>query len=75
VPAGIQQHPLPELNDEATFLGNRNELFRSYISPLRMRPTHERLNAVDTAASEIELRLVVLMQLAPLQGPSQLLLQ
>ena len=59
IEAGAAQHQAAQRIDQAGFLGNRNELGRRDHTTLGMRPAHQRLEAGDAAALEIDQRLVV----------------
>ena len=50
VEAGPAQHQVAERDDQAGFLGDRNELGRRDHAALGMRPAHQRLEAGDAAA-------------------------
>ncbi len=56
---GTLEHPVADRDDEAAFLGHRDELARRDFAQLRIAPTDQRLGADDAAGTELDLRLVV----------------
>ena len=73
--AGGFQNPLAERHDKAGFLGERDELNRRNTAALRVRPTHQRLEAQHLHGIAIGQRLVMQLQLASGNGMAQIALQ
>jgi hypothetical protein len=61
--AGFTQDPFADRNDEAAFLGERNERIRGDPTAARVQPADQRLEA-DDFASGLRLRLIMHAQLA-----------
>ena len=59
VAAGLAQHPVADLDDQAHLLGDRNELGRRDHAAQRMRPAQQRLAGRDLLGLQVEQRLVV----------------
>ena len=57
-PAGLAQHPFAEIDDQAHFLGDGNELGRRDHAAQRVRPAQKRLAGGNLARLQIEQRLV-----------------
>ncbi|OIQ76602.1 hypothetical protein GALL_417180 [mine drainage metagenome] len=72
--AGGVEHPLAELDDQAGLLGHRDELTRREQAAHRVVPAQQGLGP-DDGARAVELRLVVQLELAELDGLAQLRLQ
>ena len=75
LPAGLAQHPLAERPDQAVGLGGRDELTGQHQPALGMVPADQRLDTGEAPGRELELRLVVQHELAPLQRLAQLALE
>ena len=73
--AGGAQHPLPDLLDQAGFLGDRHEIGRRDHAAHRMPPAQQRLAAGDLVAAQIDLRLIVQLERALRQRRAQIRLQ
>ena len=72
---GLAQHPGAERPDQAVGLGRRDELARRHQPAFGMVPAHQGLDADQAPARELQLRLVVQHELAPLQRLAQLALE
>jgi len=57
--------------DQARALGQRYENLGGDRPAHRVRPPHERLDGADPAGTQIQLRLVPDLEVAPLQSPPQ----
>ena len=55
----LLKHPASKLHDQAALLGDADEAGRVQHPPLRMIPSHQRLDTVDGTALEHDDRLVV----------------
>ena len=75
VRAGGQQGPLPEAVDQSCILGNRDEARGRKRATARMIPAHQRLEADDGLARDIDNRLVIELQFAALDRIAQMLLK
>ena len=73
--AGLLQHPLAQRHDQAVLLGQRDELRGEQQAQLRMAPAHQRLGADRRAGPGIHDRLVVELELLPLERAAQGVLQ
>ena len=73
--AGGAQHPFAERQDQAGFLGQRDEVGRRDHAALGMIPAHQRLEAGDLAGLQVEDRLVVDLELAVGDGLAQVELE
>ena len=69
--AGGAQHPFADGDDKAVLLGERDELHRAEQPAFGMAPAHQRLDADDLAACQVDLRLVVQYQFVALDGAAQ----
>src|SRR4051794_34856855 len=70
-----RQHVRADRLDRAGALGHGDELERGDPAETRMVPAHERLDAVASAALQVDLRLVVHDDLAALDGVGEVLLE
>jgi hypothetical protein len=70
--AGFAQHPASDRNDQAAFLGNRNETLRQHQAPFRMLPAQQRFDAGDALAFKVDLGLVMQRELAAFERPPQI---
>ncbi len=61
--AGGEQHPVAERQDQAAFLGDRDELGRANQAALRVAPANQGFDADHLAAEQVDLWLVVQHQL------------
>jgi hypothetical protein len=73
--AGGIQHPLADRPYQAGLLRQRDEVIRRHHPPLRVVPAQQRLHPHDPPATGLDDRLVVHLQLLPLQRVAQILLQ
>ena len=69
---GALEHEQAELDDQAGFLGERDELVRRHAAQLRMIPAHQRLEAGDRAVLEPHDRLVEDRDLLALERAAQI---
>ena len=65
------EHPAPDRNDQPGFLGEGNELHRRQVAEFRVSPAQQRLDAVDPASRNVELRLIVQRELIELERVTQ----
>jgi len=70
IPAGFQQDPLPDGNDQVVLLGDRYPVGRRQGSPVGMVPPGQGLYAYEPAVRNPELRLVFEPELLPADGPA-----
>ena len=73
--AGLLQHPTPERDDEAGLLRQSDERTGRHQPALRVRPADERLEADDALLLERDDRLVVQLELVPVEGAAEVALQ
>ena len=73
--AGGAQHPLPDLLDQAGFLGDRNEIGGRDHAAHRMPPAQQRLAAGDLVAAQVDQRLVMEFEAAFRQRGAQIALE
>src|SRR6202034_4415471 len=71
LPAGRVEHPLPQNVDLSTSLGDRDKDGRRDIAAFMMPPAQQRFQSDDTAGSELDLRLIMELELAALDGAAQ----
>src|SRR5206468_10012071 len=77
VPAGervrcLVHGPAAKLEDEARFLGDRNELGRTDLAPVLMGPAGKRLETGDLSRLEVDQRLIKEFQLVLVERPAKL---
>ena len=71
--AGLVQNPSTDRYDQLAVSDQRSELVRLDQPILRMMPAEQRLDGDQAPAREVELRLVVDLELAPIQGVTEVL--
>ena len=64
---GFAQHPVADRDDEAGFLGHRDEASGRDLAQFGVVPADQRLGAGDLTAGHVDLRLVVQAEVAPHQ--------
>ncbi len=70
--AGRLQHPASQRHDDAAFFRHWNELCRIHIAEFAAVPACQRFHAHHPASAQIDLRLVVQLQFALIQGAPQI---
>ena len=75
LPAGLAQHELAERDNQPGFLGQRNEKARRNQAFLRMTPAHQRFGRIQAVFLHAQPRLIEDLQLAFLDGATQLVFQ
>ena len=75
VAAHLVQHPRADVEDEARFLRERDELRRGDVAVTRQAPAQQRLGADDLAARQVDLGLVADEELVAVERASQLALE
>ena len=75
LPAGLAQHPRTQRTDQPAGLGGRDEGTGRDQPALGMVPADQGLDTGEAPGRELELRLVVQHELAPLQSLAQLALE
>src|SRR5215211_729760 len=73
--AGFLQHREPDGDDHTGLFGDPNELCGRQQTPLRVSPTHQRLDPEHRAALHRDDGLVMYPELPSLQGPLQFVLE
>ncbi|GBD19005.1 hypothetical protein HRbin27_01507 [bacterium HR27] len=71
LPAGLQEHPLRELRDQAGHFGERDEHARRHRSAHRMLPANQRLQTDDATAREIHDGLVMETEVSLLERSAE----
>ena len=71
IDAGPAQHPVAELDDQAGFFGERNEIGRRDQAALRMVPAHQGFERDDLVAGDVADRLIVDFEFVALQRRPQ----
>jgi hypothetical protein len=71
----LPQHLPPDLDDRPGFFGDRDEDVRGHHRPIEAAPPGERLQRGGPRRPQVDDRLVVHLDLAEVDGASQLLLQ
>src|SRR5208282_2762892 len=67
----LQQNPLTDLGNGPGSLQQRHEQRRRYQALLRVLPAQQRLKALNAAAADIDLRLIVEQKLLAFQSARQ----
>ncbi len=75
VAAHLVQDPRADVEDEARFLGERDELRRCDLAVPRQPPAQQRFGADDEPAREVDLGLVAHDELVAVERPAQLALE
>ena len=70
--AGLLEHPIAELKRGAGPLGDRNELAGGQQPSRLVVPSNQRLQPDDPASGKLDLRLVVELELALIEGGTEL---
>ena len=73
--AGFAQCPDADRHNQAGLLGRRDEISRQDQSAIGVLPAQEALEAIQAAARELDDRLIVQLELAPVDGVAQIGLQ
>ena len=73
--AGGAQHPFADLQDQAAFLGDRNEDGGRDVAAIRVLPAQQGFKAADLAGLDVDLRLVDEPQLMTRNGVAKVVLQ
>ncbi|MNI02304.1 hypothetical protein D3C73_551700 [compost metagenome] len=71
LPARLRHDPGVDFCNQTGSFGDRNEFRRRHQAPLRVLPTHQRLDADQATALEVVNRLVIDPQLLSVQGAAQ----
>ena len=68
---GLKKDPFPDVDDGAGLLEQRNENRRLHDALLRVLPAQQRFEALDLAALDVDLRLIVQQKLFAIEGPGE----
>src|SRR5581483_3169037 len=69
--AQLAEHPLPDRNDQAGFLGDRNERAGRHRAQIGMTPTQQTFGGAHLTGGEIDLRLIDQTELFALERATQ----
>jgi hypothetical protein len=72
---GFSKHLLPDPRDQARLLGDRKEFLGQQQPSYWVLPAHQRLRPDDPATLKRHNGLVIDLELSPLQGSPELVLQ